>query len=453
MEDAEGNPIDEEASVSSGSESSVESMESYVAPLTNSVTLSRAKRSTAGSGMQQQLAKAKADDKKKAQMGPVDEADEEFWNQEFFKDDAGDDSFDEDEDVDEEDRVDKFDSDFNDSEDEEDDAMEQDEDEEEEGSGRGRKGNVYKDPSAAGKKRKKAMKVPIIGKRKPISKAQQLAGVNRGLSLGWANTGMTTAEMLAAAEAHKTASEQQGMPTPSLSSSAARTPRAKNSAPQPLRVTTRHSAQPATRQRSPSKETSMAATSSSDQTSLPAKTKPKPKRTFTQEFLLTEAVTATEPSNVKWLHGRRRDLSAPEEAMGKTSHVTNDVAMRFNSVGKTGVGGTALWNTLTFPKVDLIPDILKARVEIGEALKSVEKNKGRTSKIGKIDLKGVIEGGTGPITEGDGASTAKYFDPLTKKGYSSAKQFNEIRRKSAKGKVPTSVEMFNNRRGPSRGVT
>jgi len=116
------------------SDSEAESVLSYVAPIAHSVTLNRSKRGNAGSGMALQIAKAIADDSAKATLNneDVDEADEEFWNQDFFKDEneEDNDSF-SDGDIEDEDRVDKFDSDFNDSEGEE--VLEEEpEDEEEE---------------------------------------------------------------------------------------------------------------------------------------------------------------------------------------------------------------------------------------------------------------------------------------------------------------------------------
>ena len=178
----------EDASVSSSSASSVgdSSMESYVAPLKNSVTMNRERRKKAGSNMDREIRRFKGEKEAQAEDG-----DDEFWNQEFFKSD--DEEFSEGE-VDEEDRVDKFDSDFNDS--ESDDEGNADVDEEDD-DGNQRK-NVYKDPSVlkGAKRKKKYRPQPILGKRKPASKTQG-TGFNRGITLGnWGGNGVSTAEMM-----------------------------------------------------------------------------------------------------------------------------------------------------------------------------------------------------------------------------------------------------------------
>ncbi|GMH69757.1 hypothetical protein TL16_g05234 [Triparma laevis f. inornata] len=102
---------DSEAEEGEDDDSSVESVGSYVAPIEHSVTLMRKKRGNAGANLKKEISRYKGEVEEE-----LDEADEGFWNQDFFKDDDND-SFDENE-LSDADKVDKFDSDFNDSEEE-----------------------------------------------------------------------------------------------------------------------------------------------------------------------------------------------------------------------------------------------------------------------------------------------------------------------------------------------
>ena len=170
-------------------------MGSYIAPLSHSVTLTRAKRGNAGSNLATEIRRFKGEQQAGAE---VDEADKEFWEQDFFKDDEGegeDDEFSEGgekrisisattparserrgwvggvkrrsaastlantlcgvantvrslAELSDRDKVDKFDSDFDETEDED----EGGEDESEEEDDGGKRKNVYKDPNGTRKK-------------------------------------------------------------------------------------------------------------------------------------------------------------------------------------------------------------------------------------------------------------------------------------------------------------
>ena len=91
--------------------------------------------------------------------------------------------------------------------------------------------------------------------------------------------------------------------------------------------------------------------------------KAKPRHDITQEALLTECAVSTEPVNKKWLLGRRR--STKQEKTGQGLEKGRDlmgVAVRSVSKSKLGIGGQAMYNTLTFPNVDDVPRILQRKV-------------------------------------------------------------------------------------------
>jgi hypothetical protein len=454
----------------SGAESEAESACSYLAPLAHSVTLARAKRGNAGSGMAAQIARALADDKEKLKGQPVDDADEEFWNQDFFKDgeDEGSDneSFAE-SDISDEDRVDKFDSDFDDDEDDDDeqDDMELDEDEDD-----GKRKNVYTDPSGTKpKKRKKAIKQPIIGLKAPPKKGAA-TGINKGMSLGgfgalssMVGSGMSTAEMMQLREEQMAQYrlenpdfEQQAAQTTTMTTTASSSHK-KSHASQPVNsiISTRTSKQNVLRVRdappSPSKKEG---TAIPPLASAVAK-KPKPVHQFTQEFLLTEAVHETEPANFKWIAGRKRDMSAKESTLD--SHATlaslASVKERRVSASRMGIGGAGMYNTITFPSVDDVPTILQKSVTIDDVLEDYADGRLGAGRVGRVDVRGIRErNGTGggskskkqaemenPVLCAITGGVAKYVDPLTKLGYCDKEGFKEIRRRWGAGNAKTSA--------------
>ena len=144
---------------------------------------------------------------------------------------------------------------------------------------------------------------------------------------------------------------------------------------------------------------------------------------ISQEELLTECVTSTEPLNKKWVLGRRRMTDANEAIISaaKRNDLTG-VKERFTSRGKVGVGGQAMFNTITFPRVDHVPDILKRSVTLEDALKGTKPNPRRNLMC---SVNGV---------------PAKYYDPVTKKGYSDLQSFREIRRIYNAGNVRTGFD-------------
>jgi len=86
-----------------------------------------------------------------------------------------------------------------------------------------------------------------------------------------------------------------------------------------------------------------------------ATTKKRKRDTFTQEQLLLEAATVTEPENVRWLLSRKRALEQSErlekELEGQSSATNKKVMERFSS-------RRGYLNTITFPEMDHVPSII-----------------------------------------------------------------------------------------------
>mmetsp|Transcript_14008 Transcript_14008/g.28722 ORF Transcript_14008/g.28722 Transcript_14008/m.28722 type:complete len:245 (-) Transcript_14008:65-799(-) len=151
---------------------------------------------------------------------------------------------------------------------------------------------------------------------------------------------------------------------------------------------------------------------------------------ITQEELLTECVIRTEPENKKWILGRRRMTDANEQIMqeAKKNDLTN-VAWRFTSKGKVGVGGQGMFNSVTFPKVDNVPPILQRSVNTSDVINSMKHNPRR-------NLVCAVTGGK-----------AKYYDPLTGMGYNDKEGFKVIREKYAKGNMKVGTLSYKVKRG------
>jgi len=423
----------DEASVSSSEGSTASSLASYVEPISNSVTLKRGKRSNAGANLKLEIKRYKGEEERRNKDGD----DEEFWNQDFFKSD--DEEFSEGE-LSEEDRVDKYDSDFDDSEEEEEVGGEEDEEEEEE---TGKRKNVYSDPSGT-KKRKKYKAQPMIGKKAPPSKTQG-TGLNRGLTLGSNSNAsgvvLSSAQLLERKEAIERAKKEY-MDANNMTAEEYKKESEKHKAANRTKavvvsdIRTRKSDVSGLRKRIKVEVPEITAATASTPPSPSKKEEKKKKRAksakprITQEELLTECVIRTEPENKKWILGRRRMTDANEQIMqeAKKNDLTN-VAWRFTSKGKVGVGGQGMFNSVTFPKVDNVPPILQRSVNTSDVINSMKHNPRR-------NLVCAVTGGK-----------AKYYDPLTGMGYNDKEGFKVIREKYAKGNMKVGTLSYKVKRG------
>ena len=145
------------------------------------------------------------------------------------------------------------------------------------------------------------------------------------------------------------------------------------------------------------------------------------RKRYSQEELLSEAIHETEPKNQRWLHGRKRvqdqhdrnnkDLNSSlrEKYKGKK------VIQKFHS-------RRGCLNTLTFPEMDSVPEILTRRqtVEIS--------HKKHTSSL----LERGLEQRSNTICVITG-KPCKYKDPLTNFPYYDVTAFKELRRRHENG--------------------
>jgi hypothetical protein len=305
--------------------------------------------------------------------------------------------------------VDKYDSDFNDSEASDDEVASEDEEEE-----TGKRKNVYSDPGGT-KKRRKYKAQPMIGKRLPPSKTAG-TGVNRGLTLGSATstTGVLSAsELLLRKEATARAQSEY---LASQGITAAELKRRREEEKSVTKIKQAVVSDMKTRKKDGRRyRTSPEKGKQGSPLKNKAEKKKKKERVvpaITQEELLAECVLVTEPENKKWLLGRRRmtDANADVISAAKRNDLT-DVSKRFTSKGKIGVGGQGMFNCITFPKVDDVPDILKRSVKTEDIKDRI--TQGRTK-----DLKCAVTGGK-----------ARYWDPMTKMGYRDKEAFQILREK------------------------
>jgi len=168
----------------------------------------------------------------------------------------------------------------------------------------------------------------------------------------------------------------------------------------------------ATRARRGTKSQYQSATTTTPTTAVdttPATKKKSAKRKFTQEELLIESIHETEPANERWLLGRRRvealsDLDAKKKAerMGNGSRDVK-VVMKYHSL-------KGCHNTLTFPDMDHVPAMFRRKTD-------------------DISLKEKKKVSSCIIT----GKKARYLDPLTGESYHDLDAFRELRRRYNKG--------------------
>ena len=378
-----------------------------------SATTGRERRVTAGRRMNDLVGKAAEDD-------------ETFWSHNVWEeDDSGNDSFREsDEDSDQ--RVDTFDSDFDDSEsDHEDEEVEAGQAEEEElqrSERNSKKKGGYADIVKAGR--------DLMQKRKGTARKRKKDlmgdGMNAGLVLNFPGTAANNAApgVSLGGLHNKLATPQRPPPLAPAVKQQKQDPLAKKR--QAFRPTTETLASTRSRRSThPDSRRQLRGHGSNHDNSSSTGAKPKagaraskpvnkkPQRQFTQEELLLEAANVTEPENERWLLGRQR-IQHLEELTKEASSLQKD-ALRGGRVVARFHSRRGCYNTITFPEMDKVPEIL-TRTSTTAPLSSQSKKK--TSQ--QLDC--VITG-----------KKARYRDPKTTMRYYDLTAFKELRRRLKAG--------------------
>ena len=338
-----------------------------------SVVASRERRSTAGKRMTSLVGKAQ-------------EEDDAFWSHETWaEDDSGNESFAE-SDLDSEERIDQFDSDFDES--------ESDHEDEEVAAGAEEERNLQKEERNQMRQHKfdiaKAGR-ELMQKKKGKGKKRAMGdGINAGLVLNFPAAGAATiVPPVAPASALK---------SPALTGTIAPAPNRSSRRSSRPTLGKKRSLRAATVSKSQQAESMRSITASSTSTS----TKKKQKR-FTQEELLLEAATITEPENERWLLARKRlQQSENDFQKGVQEEMRGKVICKFRS-------RRGCLNTLTFPEMEYVPAILLARKHV-------------TPRKRKVPTECVITG-----------KKARYRDPKTMLGYHDMAAFKELRRRLEAG--------------------
>jgi YL1 nuclear protein C-terminal domain./YL1 nuclear protein. len=141
------------------------------------------------------------------------------------------------------------------------------------------------------------------------------------------------------------------------------------------------------------------------------------KRKYTQEELLMEAVSQTEPENQRWLLNRKRmqmEEHLYAESIQKLSQLygggNKKVISKFHS-------RRGCFNTITFPEMDHVPEIFTM----------VQKTQDQHDQM----MEQIQRENTCVIT----GKKARYRDPKTKLGYHDLAAFRELRRRLEAGEV------------------
>jgi len=433
--------------------------------------LSRSRRKTAGARMTSLAGKAA-------------EADAAFWSHETWNeeggfgrskadgsddDDDGDGSSDSDEDgsgsissgagsyrlsdEDDEDRVDQFDSDFDRSEDEEDEeeaerrAAEREKEmqrEERRSNKRGKAGAYVDIAASAGRE---LMKKRVGSKKAKSGKKVRVGmgdGANAGLVLNFPGAAPAGAPGIGMGARNTTGSMQappqlrqvvKKAPTPASAVPAAVVPsspttrrasRAK--AKKKTATATKRTLRTATLVKSV--ETAASIKAASKQTAkrqalIASRQRANPvKKRFTQEELLIEAATVTEPENERWILGRKR-IMEEAEMLQNTLHGKH----HHRGGGGGGQGGDAkviskfhsrrgCLNTITFPDMDMVPDVLSG---------NHKRHYHRHHHPGD----GTYDPAVCVIT----GKKARYRDPKTMLGYHDIAAFKELRKRLESGEL------------------
>ena len=319
-------------------------------------------------------------------VGEAQEADDAFWGHDTWEEnDSGNDSFHE-SDEDSEVRKDQFDSDFNESEDDVSDA--------EAAAGRAEEADLAKEEKS--NNRKKTFDVAKAGREllqkkkgaKGRMKGQRIFGdgVNAGLVLN--------------------------MPPQGLGTEAPLPPRTKVAPIIPPPTKTTKVTLASTRMRR-NRSKSLRATTQVKSAMEPLSTKPSKKGLstkksrivhWTQEQLLLEAATVTEPENNRWLLSRKRlhDQAEAVLKLHESQQKNGTVLSKYRS-------RRGMLTTLTFSEMDAVPEVLVQKP-----------NKGPLPRPRPVYC--VITG-----------QRAKYKCPKTHKGYYDLAAFTELRRRLSAG--------------------
>jgi hypothetical protein len=435
-----------------------------------SATVQRERRATAGKRMTSLVGKAL-------------EKDESFWNHETWAkggaggddgSDSGNDSFRE-SDEDSELRQDEFDSDFNDSEsDHEQEEQAEGEEEERQMNRDARKKRASQRPQIAGDihiAKAAAGRAALLQKTqmaqtkggpglKGVFKSKRVVGVGDNAGIVLNIPGPVGG---AGADASLTAATGGGQMTMGMSMSMAAASskiahKAKSSAASSTMVTTRprratglskyssrfraarsdvrtlaetkaaaagvgmtveeHSTKSTTRKSKLPTKTNNAAAGHGTATTTGTRTKKGEKRKrYSQEELLLEAVNDTEPSNDRWILARKRNRDQNEkdnETPGREAR--GKIIERISS-------RRGYLNTVTFPEMDHVPDILVAKQASPPQSGSAARSK---QQSGPIVTACVITGQRG-----------RYRDPRTGLPYYDAVAFRELRRRHTEGEPLT----------------
>ena len=352
--------------------------------------MERSKRKTAGKRMG-------------ALVGKALEQDDAFWGHETWADDdaeSGNESF-HDSDEDSALKKDEFDSDFNDSEtDNEEEEVEAGMEAERElkrtersNQQKGNKG--YKDIAGPGR----AM-LPKKGRWNKGAKRVMGDGVNAGIVLNFPPPGASSSSLSPAQGLLVTTGTLPVSPPIVRSASPIKKPDKPKITMASTRV--RRSQQMLNRLRD---NRSTAPTKKHKKTPRPAATKKAKRRQYGQDELLLEAIHDTEPENRRWLLARKRvqDIADQDNAaLAGRDRAKGKVVQKYHS-------RRGCLNTLTFPEMDYVPDILT-------------RSAGTKPPPQPVDTNCVITG-----------KPAKYRDPRTKFGYHDVAAFKELRRREQAG--------------------
>lgn len=134
------------------------------------------------------------------------------------------------------------------------------------------------------------------------------------------------------------------------------------------------------------------------------------KRKYAREELLIEAANVNGADNQQWIMSRKR-VEQMSDSMESKEECGGRLGGDFKTAEKVN-SRRGCYNTLTFPEMDLVPEILQRN------------NNKDTDKTSRREQHCVITG-----------LRAHYWDPLTKAPYFDANAFKELRRRRAMGMV------------------
>jgi len=352
--------------------------------MVRALVLEREKRSTAGTRMSTLVGQAAKDD-------------EEFWSHSTWGEEKGnvsDDASFHESDEESDAKVDVFDSDFDESEEEE-----EEEEEGAEAEGGGQTGNAAppRQGSEAALLKEEQREKRAVSKRKRMDMEM---GMSRDLRL-----------ML-----QKRKQEEGVDSTTSPSPSSSRKNKIKHSVASGL--VGKRSLRTSTINNSIATSTAQLSRQQQSQSQSQSSTtgKARHKQKYTQEELLMEAVSKTEPENKRWLLNRKR-LQMEEHLQAET---IQKISQLYGGGNKKVVSKfhsrRGCFNTITFPEMDHVPEIFTRGIQMTQ-----EQRDQMMEQIQK-ESTCVITG-----------KKARYRDPKTNLGYYDLATFKELRRRLEAG--------------------